>query len=259
MCHTWGSLHSVYLSVAHRNTHFAHPESSVSSVTDLHLQSALLDEEFPGRSPGQLQQEEWKAAQQARLAQQTHATSAKSSGKGSRNPSMETTSGSHPLPLAFVPEESTSCPGNGTAGQDGVPGSCVLCGGTLCRGRAAICMCLGSESSILPAQSAPARPPWQSRAAFALNSSAHRLVQPPGRKADFVPPLWCKWDTKTPLRSSKAKGLPVNCKISLLCVGLASWSIQSLSSLLGFVFSFPFQALHPGPHSFSFTVAQLLC
>lgn len=87
------------------------------------------------------------------------------------------------------------------------------------------------------------------RAVFALSTSPYlRLVWSPGCKADFVPPLSCKWDTKTLLRSSKAKGLPVNCKISLLCVGLDSCSSQSLSNLLGFISTFPFQAMHPGPH-----------
>lgn len=46
---------------------------------------------------------------------------------------------------------------------------------------------------------------------------------------------------------------------SLLCVRLVSCSVQSLSNLLGFIFTFLFQAMQPGPHRISFTVEQLLC
>lgn len=56
------------------------------------------------------------------------------------------------------------------------------------------------------------------RAISAINTSPHYgLVQFPGCKADFVPPLLCKWDTKTLPGFSEAKGLPVNCK-SHFCV-----------------------------------------
>lgn len=118
-----------------------------------------------------------------------------------------------------------------------MPRNWVLSGGTSWRSRTAIyiCLVLAKKATGIWEQHL-ASPKWPCntslrysifwrgawRAISAINTSPHYgLMQFPGCKADFVPPLLCKWDTKTLPGSSKAKGLPVNCKSHFCVLG---WS-----------------------------------
>lgn len=103
MSHRWDCLDFVYLLVAHRNTQFADPKSSVSSVTDLHhkvsfsLQRVCCTEikaSCSRKSEKQHSKQGWSSKPTALLPRAPERAAQK-------HPSPETTSGSHLLSLGL--------------------------------------------------------------------------------------------------------------------------------------------------------------